>query len=120
MRLPILILALTLCASAQAHKVGVLKFEHPAYWPITRIAHVTGEVRMLLRIAANGNVESIEIESGHPMLRDQAKQTIATWKFVCLDCGFGESFTQRVTLAYKMEGEAECGLTRLAVRISIS
>jgi TonB family protein len=104
------ILLMLLCATAfaQEHKVGVLKFEPLSLSPIARQANVTGEVKMNVSIGGDGNVQNVDVLSGHPMLRETARKTVSMWRFVCLDCKFGESFKQQITFAYFVEGEPNC------------
>lgn len=108
MKIFLLVMTISLGAFAQEHKVGVLKFEPLSLSPIARQANVTGEVKMKLTIDANGSVHDVDVLSGHPMLRERAKETVSAWRFVCLDCNFGESFTQLITFAYFVEGDSSC------------
>jgi outer membrane biosynthesis protein TonB len=64
------VLALLLCATAfaQEHKVGVNKFVPPKYSPISRQANVSGEVVLKLKLRPDGEVNDIEVVSGHPLL----------------------------------------------------
>jgi hypothetical protein len=108
MKIFLLIVAVSLGAFAQEHKVGVLKFEPLSLSPIARQANVAGEVKMKVTIGGDGSIQNVDVLSGHPMLRERAKETLSAWRFVCLDCKFGESFKQQITFAYFVEGGSSC------------
>jgi TonB family protein len=95
-------MVLLLCATAfaQEHKVGVNKYVIPKYPPIAVQARVYGDVVVDLKLDANGEVTSLQVANGHPMLRDAAASALRQWRFICLDCEVGKSFEHRFTLTF--------------------
>jgi len=53
----------------------------PVYPPIAKAAHVQGTVVFDLRIGAAGKIESMEVVSGPPMLRQAAIDCLKQWTF---------------------------------------
>jgi hypothetical protein len=104
----LLVAVLAVCATgikAQDSPVTlpkVVQHAEPAYPPIARTAHITGEVRV--RISTDGeSVREAEAESGPPLLRKPAEENVRTWKFVPHTPG-----TFHVTFRYKIiSGDTE-------------
>jgi TonB family protein len=53
----------------------------PIYPPIAKAAHVTGTVRMVATVAADGHVTDVTVLSGPPMLQGSAKDSLFQWIF---------------------------------------
>ncbi len=53
----------------------------PTYPPIAAIAHIEGDVRASFVLDADGNVASVEILAGPPLLRGATEENIRSWKF---------------------------------------
>jgi TonB family protein len=53
----------------------------PVYPPIAKAAHIQGTVVFDLRIGTTGKIESMEVVSGHPMLRQAAIDALRQWTF---------------------------------------
>ncbi len=53
----------------------------PVYPPIAKAAHVQGTVVLDLRIGTTGKIESIDVVSGPPMLRQAAIDCVKQWTF---------------------------------------
>src|SRR5438132_4221167 len=53
----------------------------PQYPPVAREARIEGEVKVSFLLNGSGEVASLEVLSGHPMLRDSTAATVKSWKF---------------------------------------
>ena len=83
---------LTSLASSQAVPRGVrvgagvmadrlLKRVPPDYPPLARQARIQGSVILKVRISKSGDVENIQLVSGHPMLAPAAIEAVKQWKY---------------------------------------
>ncbi|MBI2682456.1 MAG: energy transducer TonB [Acidobacteriales bacterium] len=115
-RIPLMYIALILAGSVHAqeatqptkHKIGVSQYELPKYPPIARAARVQGEVRLALSFLGDGSFEKVEVVSGPPMLRQAAIDMVQKWRFVCMDCSYGESFQHSVIVMFGFLNPKEC------------
>lgn len=53
----------------------------PAYPPIAKAAHISGDVRLQLQIGADGHVIDSKALSGPPMLQGAAKECVKDWVY---------------------------------------
>jgi protein TonB len=53
----------------------------PTYPPVAREAHVHGSVVLITIIDKNGNIENLELMSGHPMLAPAAINAVKQWRY---------------------------------------
>ncbi|HXX17874.1 MAG TPA: energy transducer TonB [Candidatus Acidoferrum sp.] len=53
----------------------------PKYPPVARTAHVTGDLEAEFTLDEGGNVASVRILSGPPLLARPTEENIRTWKF---------------------------------------
>jgi TonB family protein len=53
----------------------------PVYPPVAKNANVQGTVRLFAVIAKDGSVETLDLESGHPLLADAAVKAVMQWKY---------------------------------------
>lgn len=53
----------------------------PKYPSLARLAKVQGEVKVDFTLNSNGEVVTITVVSGHPLLRAAAEDTMKSWKF---------------------------------------
>ena len=51
------------------------------YPPIARLVRIEGEVKVSFLLNSKGEVASLEVLSGHPMLREATAATVKSWKF---------------------------------------
>lgn len=51
------------------------------YVPLARQARIAGDVEIKCTLAEDGSVTSAEAVSGHPLLKEQARQNALLWKF---------------------------------------
>jgi TonB family protein len=59
----------------------------PVYPPLARQARITGDVKMQVTIRQDGSVASVEVISGHPMLKQAAVDSVQKSTFECRRCG---------------------------------
>jgi TonB family protein len=55
----------------------------PVYPPLARMARIMGDVKLQIRIRKDGSVDSAEVLSGHPMLKEAALQSALKSTFEC-------------------------------------
>ena len=53
----------------------------PAYPPLARQARIQGQVRLQAQISKNGDIENLQLISGHPMLAPAAIEAVKQWKY---------------------------------------
>ena len=53
----------------------------PAYPALARQLRLSGTVKMVVLIAADGKVKSVRTTGGHPILVEAAEGTVKQWKF---------------------------------------
>jgi TonB family protein len=53
----------------------------PAYPPLARQAQIEGPVVLRVKINTSGDVESMNLFSGHPMLAPAAMEAVKQWKY---------------------------------------
>ena len=53
----------------------------PAYPPLARQARIQGTVVLQAQISKDGNIENLQLISGHPMLAPAAIEAVKQWKY---------------------------------------
>jgi TonB family protein len=85
-------------------KVIVTKLSAPTYPRMALLARIAGTVELNIVVRPDGRIESIDVVSGHPMLKAAAIESAQKTEFECTDCL--ESLTPH-RMTYKFElGEA--------------
>ncbi len=64
--------------------LGIRKFVSPDYPNVARQAQVSGDVRLLAKVAEDGRVETADVLSGPPVLASHAQRNILSWQFTRL------------------------------------
>jgi TonB family protein len=87
----LLLIALSSLALSQVHtdvrvdenvmSVHLLKRVSPVYPPLARQARIQGTVILKVQITKSGDVEKIQLVSGHPMLAPAAIEAVKQWKY---------------------------------------
>jgi TonB family protein len=54
----------------------------PKYPPLALGARIEGEVKVAFVLNRDGEVASVDVLSGHPMLRESTAATVKSWKFL--------------------------------------
>jgi protein TonB len=54
---------------------------HPNYPPLARQTRISGTVRLHAIIAKDGTIQSLSLESGHPLLVQAALDAVRQWKY---------------------------------------
>lgn len=94
-------------ADSPPNGVVLTKLVQPIYPPVARAAHVTGDVDLVLTIRPDGAVDSVEVASGHPLLKESAVTSARQSQFECRRCT--EPFNEyRLVYTFNVEGECEC------------
>ena len=66
--------------SAQSPPQPILKSgQMPIYPPIARAARIEGEVKVTFVLNEKGEVESVDVKSGLPMLNDATADIVKSW-----------------------------------------
>ena len=53
----------------------------PAYPDLARRMNVRGTVKLEALVATNGNVKSLQVKGGHPLLTEAAQTAIMKWRW---------------------------------------
>lgn len=75
------------------------------YVPVASAARVHGDVKVKCTLDANGRVVNATVLSGHPLLKEQARQNALLWKFKSSSPQVSNSVT--LTYQYRLEGELQ-------------
>ncbi|MGI8744763.1 MAG: energy transducer TonB [Bryobacteraceae bacterium] len=75
------------------------------YVPLARQARIFGDVEVKCFLDANGLVLRAEVVSGHPLLKEQARQNALLWKF--LRIAAQSSNTVNLKYLYRLGGEPQ-------------
>lgn len=90
-------------AAGKSHPTNIVvtKLATPTYPPIARAARIEGDVTLRLVVRPDGSVESADVVSGHPMLKQAAWDSASRSQFACLQCGSRTTYslTYRFTVA---------------------
>ena len=80
---PILVLLayLSLAAPASASDRKVKSKVSPSYPELAKKMQVSGSVKLEVTVAPNGNVKSVKVIGGHPLLVDAASDAVKRWKY---------------------------------------
>lgn len=94
-------------ADSPQNAVVLTKLVQPIYPPLARAAHITGDVDLVITVRSNGDVDSVVVASGHPLLKDSAVTSARQSQFECRGCT--EQFNEyRLVYTFHIEGECEC------------
>ncbi|MGA2746733.1 MAG: energy transducer TonB [Candidatus Sulfotelmatobacter sp.] len=86
--------------SSDATPQAVLtKLVPPVYPALARQARITGDVKVQVLIRKDGSVESAEVVSGHPMLKQAALESAQKSEFECRGCEGVISYSLAYTFA---------------------
>jgi len=84
----------------------IVKKVDPVYPPLARQARIQGSVILQVRINKSGDVESVQLFSGHPMLAPAAIDAVKQWKYKpYLLNGEPVEVETRVTVNFTLAGE---------------
>lgn len=53
----------------------------PVYPEMAKTMNISGSVRLLVTVTAQGTVKSTKVLGGHPMLADAAVRAVKNWKY---------------------------------------
>jgi TonB family protein len=96
-------------APAEAQQTGVVltKLSPPVYPPLARQARIMGDVKVQVSIRKDGTVESAELISGNPILKQAALESAQKSTFECRECG--EAVASVVlTFAFELRNNGDC------------
>jgi TonB family protein len=92
-------------ASSAPHAV-LTKLFPPTYPPLAGQAMIAGDVKLEVSVHPDGNIESVTIISGHPMLVQAALDSAKKSQFECRGCAANSSLS--LTFSFQVaQGEAD-------------
>jgi|SRR5579862_2580361 len=98
-------LALCCLASAQSLPEPILQSgQMPKYPPIALAARIEGEVQVAFVLNEKGEVDSVEVKSGHPMLKEATADIVKSWKFKLPNL-FRTEWKYDTTFRYHLSGK---------------
>ena len=68
-------------ARAADHERALLKRTVPVYPELAKRMRVWGAVRFTVSVLPSGDVTDVQLESGHPILVNAARDAVRQWKF---------------------------------------
>jgi TonB family protein len=91
------------CDDSKLKSGHLIKQPPPSYPLIAKASRVQGTVVMKVKIDTAGNVVSVVVLSGHPMLRDEAVDSVRHWKYAPTLCaGQPMTLTTRINVNFAM------------------
>jgi TonB family protein len=93
-------------------RVVLTKLSPPLYPPLPRQAHITGDVKLQIWIWRDGRVASVEVVSGHPMLKSAAAWSAQQSTFECHDCS-QQLTSYTLTYTFSLRNDIDCSSRRL-------
>jgi TonB family protein len=84
------------------------KLVPPVYPPLARMARITGDVKVHVLIRKDGSVESAEVISGHPILKQAALESAQKSEFECRDCN-DLGISSSLTYTFRLWDHGGCG-----------
>ena len=91
--------------------VTLVKLSPPVFAPLARQARIGGDVIIQLAIGRDGKVESANVVSGHPMLKQGALESAQNSTFECRCCGeAGSPYTLTYTFGFRDDDGDSCGV----------
>jgi TonB family protein len=94
--LVVAICLISTCFAAESSNRKLKTQERPAYPELARKLHITGMVRLEVKVAPDGKVKSVVVKGGNPVLADAAEKAIAKWRYAP-----GEEETLSVEVNFK-------------------
>jgi TonB family protein len=76
----------------------------PLYPPLALATRVEGEVKVSFVLDNKGEVASVEVLSGHPMLREAAAAVVKSWKFDLPKNLFRTEWKYDTSFRYRLSG----------------
>jgi TonB family protein len=99
-------LALSCISSAQSLPEPILQSgQMPAYPPVVLTARIEGEVQVAFVLNNKGEVQSVDVESGHPLLKEATATVVRSWKFKLPDNLFRTEWKYKTTFTYHVSGK---------------
>ena len=97
------------CCEAESEKLSqkqvraLLQKTEPIEAPCCAdMLHLKGKIVLAITVDRNGDVECVQMISGHPLITSVAMQSVARWKFrPHVLKGFARSFCGKVVLRYQ-------------------
>jgi TonB family protein len=68
-------------SDAAAHSRAVVRRVAPVYPDLARRMSITGAVKIIVTVAPNGSVRSIEPVGGNPILIKAVQEAVVNWKY---------------------------------------
>jgi TonB family protein len=91
--------------------VTLVKLSPPVFAPLARQARIGGDVVIQLAIGRDGKVESANVVSGHPMLKQGALESAQNSTFECRCCAEGGNpYTLTYTFGFRDDDGDSCGV----------
>jgi TonB family protein len=70
----------------------------PDYPQAARVAHIQGEVRLLVVVGEDGKTHDIRLVRGHPLLAQAAMDAVKSWKYTPASCPSGPVSVESLVL----------------------
>jgi hypothetical protein len=87
--------------------VVLIKLSQPTYPVISRTAHISGDIVVMLGLHQDGSIESAEVISGPPLLREAALQSARQSQFECRKCS-DRITPYRMVYTFQFSNSCDC------------
>lgn len=89
--------------------IVLTKLSPPVYPPLARTARIIGDVQIQLSIRRDGSIESTNVVSGHPLLKQAALDSAQKPTFDCHNCR-ADGNTYALTYSFRLRDDKDpCG-----------
>jgi TonB family protein len=106
------VIAVSITMAAQTEP-ALLSANIPKYPPLACQARVEGEVKLNFTLPPNGvQPVSVEVVSGHPMLKSAAAENLKTWRF---ENPYAVERKYETTIKYRLSGAEVAGERKVTV-----
>jgi len=94
-------------SDSSENKVVMTDLANPLYPPLARQTSISGDVQLEIKVRRDGNIDSVAVVSGHPLLQQAALDSANHSRFRCMECTDGVR-SLAVVYTFSLVGGEDC------------
>ena len=94
-------------SQSEKGRVEIKELSAPVYPPLARQTRISGDVRLTVNVTKGGGIASVEVVTGHPLLKQAAVDSVEKTKFGCVECT-DSGASQELVYTFAVKGEGDC------------